>query len=56
MEINYCGDLDEKNITDKKNFWKTVKPLLSDKSIISNKIHLNEDGELISLKQQRGAE
>ena len=45
---NYYGDLDEKDITDSKNFWKTVKPLLSDKSINGDKMHLNENGELIN--------
>ena len=33
--------LNEKDITE-KNFWKNVKPFLSDKSINSDKIHLNE--------------
>ena len=35
---------------DNKKFWKTVKPFLSDKSINSDKIHLNENGELINSK------
>ena len=30
-----------------KIFWETVKPLLSDKSINSDKIHLSENGELV---------
>ena len=47
-KINYYGNLDQKDITDNKKFWKTVKPLLSDKSINSDKIHLNENGELIN--------
>ena len=53
--MNYCGKLNDKDITDNKNFWKTVKSSLSDKSINSDKIHLNENGELIniSLKQLR---
>ena len=42
------GNIDEKDITDNKHFWKTVKPLLSDKSINSDKIHLNQNGELIN--------
>ena len=45
-KINQYGNLDEKDITDHKNFWKTVKPLLSDKSINSDKINLNEIGKL----------
>ena len=47
-KINYYENLDEKQIKDNKKFWKTVKPLLSDKSINSDKIHLNENGELIN--------
>ena len=47
-KINYYGNLDEKDITDNKKCWKTVKPLLSDKSINSDKIYLNENGELIN--------
>ena len=37
-------NLDEKNIRDNKKIWKNVKPLLSDKSINSEKIHLSENG------------
>ena len=47
-KINYYGNLNEKYITDNKNFWKTVKPLLSDKSINSDKIHLTENKALIN--------
>ena len=32
----------------RKKFWKTVKPLLSGKSRKSDKIYLNENGELIN--------
>ena len=48
----YYGNLNEKDITDNKEFWKTVKPFLSDKSINSDKIHLNENGELINSKSK----
>ena len=48
IKINYYGILDEKDITDIKKLWKTVKPLLSDKSINSDKIHLNENEESIN--------
>ena len=50
IKINYYGNLNEKDITDNKKIWKTVKPFLSDKSINSDKIHLNETGELINSK------
>ena len=48
--MNYHGNLDQKDITDNKKFQKIVKPFLSDKSINSDKIHLNENGELINSK------
>ena len=48
FEKNWNGIFDEKDITGNKIFWKTVEPLLSDKSINSDKIHLNENGELIN--------
>ena len=49
-KMNYYGNLNEKDIRDNKKFWKTVKPFLSDKSINSDKIDLNENGELINSK------
>ena len=33
-------------MTDNNKFWKTVKPYLSNKSVKSDKIHLDEDEEL----------
>ena len=47
-KTNYYGNLNEKDITDNKKFWKTVKPFLSDKSKSSDKIHLSENGELLN--------
>ena len=40
--------LDLKNVTDNKEFWKTVKPFLSDKITTFPKISLIEKGEIIS--------
>ena len=40
--------LDLKNVTDNKEFWKTVKPFLCDKVTTSPKISLVEKGETIS--------
>ena len=51
-DIIYYGNLDEKKITDNKNFWKTVKSLLSNKSRNSDKMHLNEKGESINSESQ----
>ena len=39
----YCGSLDVKDIKDNKKFWKTVKPLFSDKSKSRRTITLVED-------------
>ena len=47
-KTNYYGNLNEKDITDNKKFWKTVKPLLSDKSKSSDKIRHSENGELLN--------
>ena len=48
IKIKNYGNLDEKDITNNKCFCKTVKPLLSDKSINSCKNHLNKNGVLIN--------
>ena len=50
--MNYYGNLNERDIADNKNFWKTVKPFLSVKSINSDKIYLIENGELINSKSK----
>ena len=47
-KIHFQGNLDQKDITDNKRPCKTVKCILSDKSINSDKIHLNENGDLIN--------
>ena len=49
---SYCDNLDEKEVTDNKTFWETVKPDVSDKSIKRDKIHLNENGELIKSESE----
>ena len=41
-------DLNEKNILDNKKFWKTVKPFLSDKCPLNEKIIIAENDEIIS--------
>ena len=48
----YYKNLDEKNVTDNKKFWKTVKPYLSDKSAKCDKINLNENGELLKSESE----
>ena len=40
---DYFENLNEKNITDNKRFWKTVKPFLSKKIHLSERINLTEE-------------
>ena len=40
-----------KNVTDNKEFWKTVKPFLSDEGNSSSKLTLVEDDDIISEDQ-----
>ena len=44
----YYSNLDEKNVTDNRKFWKTVKPFLSDKIVSSQKIIQVESDKIIS--------
>ena len=44
-KTQYYSNLDEKNVTDNKAFWKTVKPFLSDKITSKEKITLIEENE-----------
>ena len=41
-------NLNEKNLADNKQFWRIVKPLLSDKFKSSEKIALVEGQEIIN--------
>ena len=45
-------DIYIQNITDNKKFWKTVKPLLSEKSQNIRKITIIKDGEIISRDEE----
>ena len=36
---DYFENLDTKNISDNKTFWKTIKPLLFDKSRLTVNVH-----------------
>ena len=44
----YFSSLDLSLIADNKNFWKTVKPLFSDKISQKDIISLKEDGKTIT--------
>ena len=46
-KINYYGSLEEKDISHNKTFWETVKSLMTENSINSDKIYLNENEEFI---------
>ena len=43
----YYSNLDVKNITDNKTFWKTVKPFLSDKVTSTQKITLIDNDKIV---------
>ena len=42
-ENDHFANLNEKNVTDNKRFWKTVKPFLSKKIHLSERINLTEE-------------
>ena len=44
---DYFGNLNEKNISDNKTFWKTIKPFLSDKITSTQKTTLIDKEEII---------
>ena len=48
----YYNNIDLKKITDNRKFWKTVKPLFSEKHFSNNKIILIEGDEIISDNQK----
>ena len=50
----FYSELDIKNITDNKLFWKTMKPFLSDKCSQASKISLVQKGNVISDDQELG--
>ena len=51
-EKEYDQNLNEKNVTDNKKFWKTVKPLLSDKSVSREKINLTENEKMLTSESE----
>ena len=44
----YYNNLDIKSFTDNKKFWKSIKPLFSDKHFTANKITLLDGNDIIS--------
>ena len=49
---NYYNNLDTKSIVDNKCFWKSIKPLLSDKLMKREKINLEENDDIISNEKE----
>ena len=47
-KYNYYQNLDLKNLTDNRKFWKTVKPVFTDKVQVSQTITLIENGEMVT--------
>ena len=50
----YYGNLNEKDVVDNKKFWKTVKPLFSDKVKSSEKITLVHEDKTITTDHENG--
>ena len=48
----YYENLNIKNVTDNKLFWKSVKPLLSDKSCIRDRINISEKGKILKTESE----
>ena len=48
----YFQNLNVKDLSDNKTFWKTIKPYFSNKGLNSNKMLLKEKGELVSDEKQ----
>ena len=48
LKREYYGNLNEKNVTDNKTFWKTVKLFLSSKTTNHSKITLVENDKVIN--------
>ena len=48
VKREYFANLNEKNITDNRKFWQTVKPFLSEKNKSREKITLVKNEEVIS--------
>ena len=49
---NYYSKLDTKQITENKAFWKTMKPLFSDKGCSRSTITLIDNGKIVKEDQE----
>ena len=50
----FFNNLDVKYVTDNKQFWKTVEPCLTDKTLKGERITLIENGNVVSDKRELG--
>ena len=50
----YYQNLDGKNVIDNRKFWKTVKPLLSDKSVSRGKINMTDNEKMLTSESETG--
>ena len=50
----YYQKLDGKNVIDNRKFWKTVKPLLSDKSVSRGKINMTDNEKMLTSESETG--
>ena len=48
MKKDYYSNLDVKEVTDNKTFWKTIKRFLSDKIVSTERITLIDNGEVVA--------
>ena len=48
LKKDFFNNLDVKRVTDNKQFWKTVKPCLTDKTLKDERITLIENEKVIS--------
>ena len=46
-KTEYYENLNKKSVIDNKLFWKSVKPLILDKSRIKDRIDISEKGEIL---------
>ena len=51
MRKDYFSKFDVKKVTDNKIFWETIKPLLSDTIVSTERINLIDNGEVVPAKQ-----
>ena len=52
VQRHFYNQLDISEVTDNKQFWKTVRPFISDKSSSKSRITLIEEGKTMSNKSE----